>query len=957
MGFLGKFKLVLILIFLISSSFLIPIIHGEDWPMFGGNLKRTGYTSDQVNPPTGPGCSEAVWVRDFFTGNENEADLIGSNIQPLVVGNQVFVASLKNRVYALDTGTGSINWVIQLTPSGKVFTTPSISGVRMYLGSTNGYFYILDINNGNVIDEREITQIGGFRSSPVVVGNNIFIGGEDGYFYALDVNTLNELWRYNSGAPIISSPSVDENYQRIYFSNEAMHGFALDFSGNEVWKTQKFHGTSTRNFYPVVVGSGSSAKIVFRTAPGDAHQALNGGDTALSRAAGITVQDDFTHMRADQGVDINANPVGSDLEDERSQILNFLESYPEYKTFYAVDAATGTESVEMPILWTQGSSEVGEPPVISPDGTVYLKSRSYYSDFDVENSAYWFGTPVILDLNTGGFSLIESSTGGNNPYSTGLFLISDEQAAPLLGGNRLYYNNHADSTGSISISGTSGIGEKISVCRDRPHGVSHGNNPDADRVPYVPFNLGTTLKSVRFIGHGGSGNCGLTSSLGDNKFFYISHGMLGMYKQNGGGMSYLHNEWIEPDYGSVTVPLTSELNSYVTEVPTIPSSFSSTLANKLEEEINNFIEAVLINGWNSNTHYQPFLYPNGKGHPGRYFVDPTEEAYVLGLAYPFVSNSTQSDIRKYVNSYLFDIYSNPLSQSFSSDGLTGRRRERYYINNNLGTEALSGYIPTYSYQTRVYNLWSYVYHTSDWTFVSSYYNAIKSYCDGINSSSNDNGNFANLVGCYHIAQKLDHSSDASNYLNKATNLLRNRLEWEQDNPPNPWMAESIDSAFSSTNWAKGAEIVRYKNLNYELGRALYDYARQPMEVQNKFIETAMPAQIIGEGFSVHRTEVFSNLPHQARDIFLQKAFIMGLSSEKLGNHISSSWCNGDLYYMERLALTLRASEGSYPTTTSTPQPTTTSTTTTTAQPTTTIATTTTVPVDTSPEWYNLIIEW
>lgn len=922
---LAVFVIILVIILpqIILNSFS-PIAQAQtssDWLMLGHDLKRSGYTPNQVNPPPWP--YEPVWVRDFWTGDADQADPVNDRAQPLIKGNQVFVAGLKNRIYALDTETGNINWTVQLDQPGMVFATPTISGDTMFVGSTNGIIYAININTGQIINQRKIIEIGGFRSSPTVTSTLVFLGGEDGYFYALDPSSLSVIWRYYSGGPILSTTAVDEAYQRIYFSNEDMYGFALDFQGNLTWKTSKFYGISTANYYPVIVGQGATAKIIFRTSAGGGHRTIMGGDGTLARAAGLDVPEFYRTPWWDPppGFDINANPDGDDLEIEQQAILTHLGQYPEYKSLYNINASDGTEGATMPILWMQGSNGVAEPPIVGPDGRVIVKARSYYTDLDGQ---HWFiyGGPVTLDLNIGRYSLIDSSTGQTQDWSGMYFFTPDEGGQLILGGNRLYRLSHGDTVGGPLLNGNIvGPPAPISGGRDYPHYVCGNGKPC--RGSYLPFGVGDNRDYLYRGGWfyvcpscGGDSN-GLGMAIGDDKLFYVSNGMLGMYKSGGSGLNYLYNgDWIEPDYGSVTVPSTSELVSYVTDPPPISEQSPSLLSSELETKIEDFVRDVLTNGWSNNTHYQPLLYPNNSPYQsgGIFFVDPTEEAYILGISYPFVSDALKIDIKNYVSNYLLANYPNPLSQIFPTNSLTGKRREAYYIDNDLGRVMQSaGRTLQYSSNTKVYNLWTYTHYTGDWNFVSNYYANIKNACDTISTSSSVNGDFANLVGCYRIANHLNYGSDASNYLDKAVNVLRNRLQWESDHQPTNWFSEEgsgLDTtAFSWHNRPQGIEIDRFKDLTYELGRALHDFASQPTTIQDKFLTTVLPDRIMTKGTGAG--ESFSNFPTQARDTFLFKAYASGSTAEDLQKFISSPWSKADLYYMEKLVLTIRASASSF----------------------------------------------
>lgn len=892
-----------------------------DWPMFGADLKRTSYTTIQVDPPIGNINNEATWVRDFFTGDANTADLIANNCQPIIVGKRVFVATLRNRVHALDTSTGAINWTTQLPEEGMVVVSPSAMNDVLYVVSTNGYIYLLDISNGNVITKNRVTKIGGFQSSPAPTPGAILVGGEDGMFYALDPSTGAELWSYDSGAPIVGSCAVDEAYGRVYFSNEDMYGFALDTgNGNLIWKTNKFNGVTTEGYFPVIIGDGQTAKIIFRTSPGVTKRALEGGDSTLLRAAGHTTLNDdspvpeFYHYLAwanDPTINLSADPGPGDLENEDTFIDDFLINYSAYRTWYTINALDGTETIdEPPILWQGGSGYVGEPPVVDANGNIYTRTRSFYSDYDVSNMVWVFGQPAIVDLDTNTVSQIPG-VDNHNAYGTGIYIIADECVPMIMGGNRLYILSHGDSVGSILNPSSSPVLERIVSARDFPHNIGFGSNPS--RKPYVPFGIGDAVDNLpqsgsRFIGNGGGASSinGLGMSIGDDKLFYVSQGMLGMYEQNGGGINYIYDTWTEPAFGNVTVPSQAELESYVINPAIFAGNSSGEVISRIEAEVSDLIGGVVNAGWSDSNHYQPYIHAEGKGNVRHYFKDPTTEAYALGISYAFVSSPLKQDIITYVQTLFNNI--DPLTTEFAQHK-DGKRRERWDFTNDLGDYLLGINVQQVRDNMRLYNIWAYAHYTGDWSWVENNWGAIESQ---IPATGSENNVVANLIGGYRMAVHMN-DSDADTYLGQATAALRDRLQWEQDNypPTTYWMRQSDPSAIISTSWGGGSEINRYHALTYEVGKALYDYGTAPMTVVDKFFRSSASGMYLYMGWGVLRGEYLSIFPHQQRQIWAHKIFVMQPSFEDLSAYTGAPWCEGDLYYMERLAWLARAGDINY----------------------------------------------
>src|SRR5689334_5227896 len=55
------------------------------------------------------------------------------------------------------------------------------------------------------------------------------------------------------GAPILSSPAIDEKLARVYVGCENMHVYAFELAtGRQLWNSEKLPGVSFRGYHPVV---------------------------------------------------------------------------------------------------------------------------------------------------------------------------------------------------------------------------------------------------------------------------------------------------------------------------------------------------------------------------------------------------------------------------------------------------------------------------------------------------------------------------------------------------------------------------------------------------------------------------------------------------------------------------------------------------------------------------------
>lgn len=159
-------------------------------------------------------------------------------------------------MYAVDANTGKMMWNCSFGFPMK--STPAVANGMVYTGGDDGNVYALNANTGSKVWQ---TSVGGVavnpvsgvfndpfsallamdnsRSSPRISGNTLYLGSLDGNLYALNANTGAVLWKYQTGGPILATPSI--SYDGIYVaaSTPAPNGtfYKLDLSGKLIWQT------------------------------------------------------------------------------------------------------------------------------------------------------------------------------------------------------------------------------------------------------------------------------------------------------------------------------------------------------------------------------------------------------------------------------------------------------------------------------------------------------------------------------------------------------------------------------------------------------------------------------------------------------------------------------------------------------------------------------------------------
>lgn len=162
-------------------------VGGTDWPLFRGNIERTGVVPGTPSP-TGGG------IHWSFRGN-NEGFLAS----PAVVGNRVYISTVRpgfrpsGMIYCLDADTGAVVW--RAAPPGfrPTFSSPSISGNRLVIGeglhdTSDARVICMDLTPG-----REGTVLWTYttsshvESTPVIAEGRVYAAAGDDGIYCFDL--------------------------------------------------------------------------------------------------------------------------------------------------------------------------------------------------------------------------------------------------------------------------------------------------------------------------------------------------------------------------------------------------------------------------------------------------------------------------------------------------------------------------------------------------------------------------------------------------------------------------------------------------------------------------------------------------------------------------------------------------------------------------------------------------
>ena len=241
------------------------VTRAYNWPMFHGNVTRTGYTPEVVLPPLqrrwqtkigqwvmaspvvangvvfvggggGEGAQagtimaiaartgEALWQQQF----NHEVMLSGC-----VLGGKVVFFAVHTRLMALETNTGKLLW--QITVPAQITTSPVAWQNAVYFGTDSGRLFAVNSQSGQKIWEFPAEMA--IYSSPLVWQGHVYVGSADYHLYALSSTTGRVAWKFMTGGEVYSAPAFHQG--RIYVSSSDQRLYCLDaLSGRQVWEFQ-----------------------------------------------------------------------------------------------------------------------------------------------------------------------------------------------------------------------------------------------------------------------------------------------------------------------------------------------------------------------------------------------------------------------------------------------------------------------------------------------------------------------------------------------------------------------------------------------------------------------------------------------------------------------------------------------------------------------------------------------
>lgn len=162
-------------------------------------------------------------------------------------GTAAFIGSTDGSLYSIDVATGELNWVHKT--GGAIFSRPLIHEEHIYVLVDDGFLYKLSKETGDRewlfntessgwirgLPDDEKPGYDSMSSAPIISGSVVYAGSPSGYVFAIDKDSGGEIWRFQTGAPILSIPAIENDV--LFVGSLDHHVYAIHKrSGELIWK-------------------------------------------------------------------------------------------------------------------------------------------------------------------------------------------------------------------------------------------------------------------------------------------------------------------------------------------------------------------------------------------------------------------------------------------------------------------------------------------------------------------------------------------------------------------------------------------------------------------------------------------------------------------------------------------------------------------------------------------------
>ena len=897
----------------------------RDWPMIYRDPQRSGYTDHVVQGPY-----ERKWFRDFHD------ELIATRVQAIVAQGRVFIPTLGGNLYALDAEDGRTLWKLQT--DGPLGASPAYADGRVYQGSDDGGLYCIDAGSGDVLWRYQAE--GGIFVSPLVAAEHVYAGDRAGVFHAVDRAGGERAWSYATGAPIMTTASMDEAGENIVFASETMHVYCVGPRGELHWRSAQLGGLSLRDQAPTIW----QGLVIVRTNPAAPFHTAFGMATGAYRA----IHEPHEMIAEDELLDerwgrYSLRWTERRQEIERAGILDYLSRNRHQQTTYALRLANGTEPWIVAAPYNgMGLHNPPASPTFNPHtGAIYFFAGSALNAFSAGVPG---GGQVVysMDPQTGALENVTRDL-DVGALTGGFGQPSDESQALSLMGEHLI-NTHQGSLLALDLQARSL--RPIYQARDSYAGI-HGVSKHPTRPPAQGFYTGSQrahnagiLSGVANEWHGPAR---APVAVAADRLFWIAGAQVvclggpDVPTAESGGPGFpdeiAHGREMIVPVGNLALASAGTFDAQMPVRPVAIDEVRSFLeppenappaadAADLQEQLDAAVEELV-----AEPAWAPLRIEMGISGSLPSFYRAAQGMQIVATALPQLSPSTREKAVAWLDAQFEAGY--PLERAVWAHD-QGARREFYAL---PGDQGLTHYARGVLDRTQpgvdaLYAVWAYAHYADRWGRVLGKLDRIEQLYAAFASQplsfahagnavtengdirfvvNNDaeylNARIAGTLGYIRILDGAGRHDAAEQALATLAALVELRMHHER-----------ADTCFIRQDDYGGhsARLPRYGMLTREVGAMLRTFTGDVTDEVLGKLRVQLPVWHHAYSERLIGGENYTNPPQLARAIFAATAWATATPPHELRRFLDHPWCRADLYYIEKLTATLQRSRSALP---------------------------------------------
>jgi hypothetical protein len=450
-------RTVLIFVILISFSFsLLTSAFALEWPQDAGNPQRTGSTDENPLEPwtflwswNGPDANGGIG-NHFYDAPKEARTVTG--------GNNIYVPTGSQGLYALNKNTGAQSWRIPVTSFNAA---PIYDSGFVYAGGTNGTLYKINASTGQITGSYAANSP--LNKAILIVGSYVYAASDDGKLHKVNTTTMASVWVYTGSSTAATPASYSLSRDILVYATDDLYVHAVNNSdGSSKWKVKPTPNN-----------------------PGDSSVSVN------TTVAGTPVGTQFEHaypvIAEQHGIALirlqlppsfmfdNGLPGGT-YPNSNTEVKTYLQNNPSHKNLFALNLDNGSEKFipavgygsteDMISTRPEGYGVMGSQPVVKvwPNGSevVYIHFRNGQSNppdgrWDGHMGEMVLDNTTVSGLIAGDLRFMKTSR-YNGYGGSGYDHIIDEQTPITVAGDTIFNSHWAAMTSHRIIDRSSTFG-------------------------------------------------------------------------------------------------------------------------------------------------------------------------------------------------------------------------------------------------------------------------------------------------------------------------------------------------------------------------------------------------------------------------------------------------------------------------------------------------------------------